>query len=496
VQADSTSVATIGWCEMKLVNLFGDFLTNTVNLNQSRVDVLADNVAALQNFIRASEWKPRVRRFEEQGSWAHETIIKPVDNGEFDADLLVLVDPVSGWSAQDYISTLGKIFSESGTYQDKVKIWDYCVTITYAGEQKVDIAPCVVSRLWDGSLEVCNRKEIEFERTEPVEYTNWIKERNGYSGQNSFRKVTRLFKYLRDIKGRFVCPSVLLTTLIGYRIDWFDKGSDNFSDTPTTLQTVMGRLDDWLQLNTERPVVPNPKLVSENLAELWTPDQYKNFRESIHRYRMWVDEAIATDSRADSIQAWRKLFDDEFAKGEEIRVASAVVEGVSQIKKFLMATAAHANELVDVVKGYGIAILPPEFSSPPHMHAPHWRRLLDSNANVRVIAEWRSTKDASHGSFVRSGDAMAPKGGVWFDVRVNDYDSLPQGFSVQWRITNTGVISFARNEQRGGFYLPQRTTARWEDLRYRGVHIAEAFIIRNQDQILVAQSEPFFVVVE
>jgi hypothetical protein len=101
---------------MKLVNLFGDFLTNTVNLNQSRVDVLADNVAALQNFIRASEWKPRVRRFEEQGSWAHETIIKPVDNGEFDADLLVLVDPVSGWSAQDYISTLGKIFSESGTY--------------------------------------------------------------------------------------------------------------------------------------------------------------------------------------------------------------------------------------------------------------------------------------------------------------------------------------------------------------------------------------------
>jgi hypothetical protein len=29
--------------------------------------------------------------FEEQGSWAHGTIIRPVDGAEFDADLLVMV---------------------------------------------------------------------------------------------------------------------------------------------------------------------------------------------------------------------------------------------------------------------------------------------------------------------------------------------------------------------------------------------------------------------
>lgn len=38
-----------------------------------------------------------------QGSWAHKTIIKPVDKGEFDADLLVYVHPVQGWTAATYI---------------------------------------------------------------------------------------------------------------------------------------------------------------------------------------------------------------------------------------------------------------------------------------------------------------------------------------------------------------------------------------------------------
>ncbi len=185
---------------MKLVGLFNDFLKETVNLNQSRIDLLTDSILAIKSFVRQSDWEPRIRTFEEQGSWAHDTIIKPVDGDEFDADLLVLVDHVDGWSAADYVNTLGDVFSGSTTYADKAKIWDYCVTIRYAGERKIDLTPCVVGRLWNGSIEVCNRATGQFERSEPVAYTDWLKQRNAYSGSNSFRKVTRLLKYLRDIK--------------------------------------------------------------------------------------------------------------------------------------------------------------------------------------------------------------------------------------------------------------------------------------------------------
>jgi hypothetical protein len=57
--------------------------------------------------------------FEEQGSWAHGTIIRPVDGAEFDADLLVMVQPAERWTAADYVEELGKIFAGNGVYADK-----------------------------------------------------------------------------------------------------------------------------------------------------------------------------------------------------------------------------------------------------------------------------------------------------------------------------------------------------------------------------------------
>jgi hypothetical protein len=76
------------------------------------------------------------------------TIIRPVDDGEFDADLLVMVDPVEGWTAADYVEELGRVFAGSGTYADKTKVWDYCVTITYAGRRISRSRPGGSFRSW------------------------------------------------------------------------------------------------------------------------------------------------------------------------------------------------------------------------------------------------------------------------------------------------------------------------------------------------------------
>ncbi len=87
-----------------------------------------------------------------------------------------MVDPVEGWTAADYVEELGRVFAASGTYADKTKVWDYCVTITYAGDRRIDLAPCVVGRQWEGSIEVCgirvdsptvNLREL---RQEPAQY--------------------------------------------------------------------------------------------------------------------------------------------------------------------------------------------------------------------------------------------------------------------------------------------------------------------------------------
>lgn len=480
---------------MRLKSTFADFLTNTVNLNKTRLGQLDSSVDALKNFVRDSEWEPKIRGFEEQGSWAHSTIIKPVDQGEYDADLLVLVDPVEGWSAADYVRKLGAIFVEDAVYGEKTRVWDYCVTITYANERKVDLAPCVIDRSYAGMYEVCDRYNDEFDLTSPVEYTSWMREKNGYSGSNSFRKVTRLLKYIRDIKGQFECPSVLLTTLLGNQIHFHDKDTDAFADTPTTLKTVVGRLDDFIQNNEKRPHVWNPKLSTEDFGELWTDKQYEKFRNTIHKYRCLIDAAYVVEGKAASITAWRRVFGDEFAKGDTV-LTKSMAEDEGLQKNFFMETAAHLNGLVDYVKTHGLSVLPFGFSRPAYQKRPSWRMAPTISRNLSVTAVWCTGRDSGSGQPISSGQVLAARGGLWFDVAQGDGQALPSGYSVHWRITNTGAVAIAKRAGRGDFYLPNRGHRRWESLEYRGIHMAEAFVIRMVDDTLVAQSDPFYVVLE
>ncbi|MGO7072194.1 cyclic GMP-AMP synthase DncV-like nucleotidyltransferase [Rhizobium johnstonii] len=479
---------------MKLQTQFNDFLIETVNLNATRVNLLSDAVVNLKSFIRKSDYGARIKTFARQGSWAHQTIIKPLAGDEYDADLLMVVYAKDGWAASDYVDYLYNVFAASRVYRDKVTRYDYCVTIEYAGVRKVDIAPCVIDRVWQG-YEVCNRAKNQFEETRPIEYTEWLIEQNGYSGGNSFRKVTRLLKYLRDIKTTFTCPSVLLTTLIGQQISWLDQGKANYADVPTALLTLISRLDDWLQQRPNRPQVLNPKLSTEDFGLLWTDNQYGNFRNCIHRYRGWIEEAYSCEDRGESIKAWQRVFGDEFGKGANVLAEKAATDALS-VDHFLSETAAHSDGLVDFVKRAGLAILPKWFFRPPYLKAPQWPVSRELIRTVRVLATWHSSKDSTDRKPVLAGDPVPPRGGLWFEVRQPDGSIIPDGFIVHWRVTNTGAAAIAANSQRGDFYVSNRRYSRWEPLQYRGVHMTEAFIVRMSDGVLVAQSEPFAVLIE
>ena len=72
--------------------------------------------------------------------------------------------------------------------------------------------------------------------------------------------MTRLLKYMRDHKGNFTAPSVLLTTLIGNTVD----GTGEFGSVPDALHTVMSRIDAFLQAHPRMPAIANPALPSED----------------------------------------------------------------------------------------------------------------------------------------------------------------------------------------------------------------------------------------
>jgi len=479
---------------MKLVDELKKFMNETVNLNQTRIALLESRVETMKTYLSDSDWGPSISMFLEQGSWAHDTIIRPVDGGEFDADLLVKVRPVDGWSAAQYVKELGRVFRESSRYKHKVQVYDFCVTITYADECKIDIAPLVMNREEQGKLEVCDKREDAFRESRPIEYTDWIRNKNRYSGNNSFRKATRLIKYIRDIKKRFSCQSVLLTTLIGHRIEWWDKDTGAFSDTPTALQTVMARLDDWLQERPEKPKVPNPALETEDFAELWNDTQYANFRNFVHKYRGWIDEAMAAVTREDSIAKWRRIFGDDFAKVELAKKSEATE--IATANTFLRAGAAHLDGLVKMVVDYGISVIPAAFRNIPHQQQPRWVLAERIFSNVVIFARYGRARSGERLHPVQNGEALPPRGGLWFDVRIEKVASVPADCYVRWRITNTGGVAIALKKGRGGFYSPTEGIRRWEPLEFRGVHMAEAFIVRRSDDRLVGISRPFHVVIQ
>jgi Second Messenger Oligonucleotide or Dinucleotide Synthetase domain len=131
---------------MKHVGESKRFLVDEVNLNKSRIQTLTDRTDAIQSFLKGSGWAVKIIRFSPQGSWAHKTIIKPPGDQAFDADLLVFVQPVTGWTAEDYVLTLRDVFRGSGTYKDKVYVHTRCVRLEYAGDFEIDVVPCVVNR--------------------------------------------------------------------------------------------------------------------------------------------------------------------------------------------------------------------------------------------------------------------------------------------------------------------------------------------------------------
>ncbi|QDZ28699.1 nucleotidyltransferase [Noviherbaspirillum sp. UKPF54] len=481
---------------MKLHEHFKTFLDEHVNLNATRIEQLENSIEAVKTAVKESDWGAEILRFAPQGSWAHQTIIKPLPDKEFDADLLVFVKPKDGWTPKDYVNKLATALESNSTYKDKLRRYSHCVTIEYAGVRRIDIAPCVVDRQYQGQFEVCNRNAGEsgtFEASAPTEYTQWVIDKNNIAGGNDLKKVTRLLKYMRDIKGNFTCPSFLFTTLLGYQVYDHDKDSAAFADLPTTLKTLVGRLDDWLQARPTVPMVRNPKLWSENQSSGWTETQYSNFRDKINLYRGWIDEAYDEEDRDESIGKWQRVFGDKFAVGEA-KEAARVSESVAKAEGALVSRG-YFSDLVERVKALGAQAVPAKLVKLPYVKRPKWR-FAETRVTVNVSAELYASPGGSRIRQVASLAPLQPDQWIKFTAKSSMGVPFPPDYTVKWRVTNTDTAAYNAGELRGDFYDSDSGASRMEHLAFRGVHFVEAFVVRKSDNRLLGQSQPFYVVIE
>ncbi|WP_051596966.1 SMODS domain-containing nucleotidyltransferase [Curtobacterium sp. UNCCL17] len=434
---------------MKLVKHFDAFLANKVNLSDARITQLNERVAAITNFLQTGE-----DQFAEnfidvlpQGSYAHRTIINPVQqNDEFDADLLLEMDEVEGWEAEDYVQELYTVFRSSATYRDMVSRHARCVKVDYANAFHIDVVPYMERH---GEHYITNRDENLFELTNPEGYNEWLDGKNRLAS-GRLVKVIRLMKYLRDFKNTFDCKSVILSILLGNSVNdaaaWGDDSQ--YKDVPSALKSIIGSLDDYLQDNEVMPSIDDPSEPSQNFNHRWTQEKYENFRNRIHTYRGWVDEAYDETDLEQSKAKWRRLFGDKFATFDtELKKASAAHLGLAGVK----------NTEETLEGKWGI------------------RTRLDGEHRIRIAGQTARRQGFRDRVLTKSGNVVLRGSTIRFRVTHNATGKV----DVYWKVRNTGAEAIKANCIRGQVFLDEGTLRRNEPTAYRGRHYVEVYLVKD-----------------
>ena len=121
-------------------------------------------------------------------------------------------------------------------------------------------------------------------------------------------------KYLRDFKQTFTARSIILTTLLGGRVNFANLLGDRgyYADVPTTLVHIVSDLDAYLQANPYMPVIHDPGGTGEDFSHRWDQAQYENFRSRINRYSELMSEAFDEPDAEKSERAWQRIFGPNF----------------------------------------------------------------------------------------------------------------------------------------------------------------------------------------
>ena len=289
---------------------FAEFLRDEVNLNQGRLDRLETAVGGVNGYLKDN--LPGYQTMDKQGSYALGTLIKPVDdNDEYDADIQIVMNPNPQWEPKDYVLAINRTLAGNKIYADKLKLKTRCVTVDYKDDFHLDVVPRVTI---NGKHYICNRHDNRFEETDGNGYRDWFNEKNRITGGN-LKRAVRLLKYLRDHKNSFTAKSILLTTLAGNAIKASDEGTTAVSTVADTLETVLSRMDNYLQQHPNMPEIRNPVLLRENFNRHWQPRKYANFRNRVQSYAGTAKRAKVEPSAEKATKIWQELFGESFGKG-------------------------------------------------------------------------------------------------------------------------------------------------------------------------------------
>lgn len=256
------------------------------------------------------------------GSFRLGTVVRPLgEQVEFDLDFVCRLKNGDGLDQETLRDLIGDRLKANGKWEGMITPKTRCWRLNYANEFHVDIMPAIkMPSTTNGGILITDRDYEDWKASNPRGYAEWFDRqmtpvrRNIRAGmmikmaaedlpdedkiKTPLQRAIQILKRHRDIyfeKDQKDRPgSIILTTLAA-------KAYRQQESLIDTLLEVAEAMPTEIEYEQGFPVVSNPALLSENLAEKW-----KEHPQRLVKFEGWLDQ-LQADVRAFIVS------DDKFA---------------------------------------------------------------------------------------------------------------------------------------------------------------------------------------
>lgn len=455
-----------------------------------------------------------------QGSMMYGTAIKPIDENDYDIDLVCeFRKNVSGLKPAYVKASVGNRIRENERYRKMLqpegrRCWtlQYCDTLNF----HMDILPSIPfreeyyrmdSRLNEAYSSMSVRKDLallatdkdketlkyKYIPTNPRGYAEWFKERMQtasskilrdsvervpeYPKKTILQRAIQLLKRHRDVyfstRNDELKPiSMIITTLMAKCYKGEDKLFEFICKALVNMESHIEQSADG------KYRISNPVMSVENFADKWneTPKKATEFFD-------WVKQAYIDFTNLEEISTYTAL-DKAFKELFSQKPVDRMMQRYSS--EFVL-----EKRLSLIGEGYEKPSSLKVLEKLSYRKSPPW--VLPRKVSVGIQGKVSFDNGHSYKDFT-SGTVL-PKGAK---LQFFPIHRLLPPYTVKWQITNTGEEARAANGLRGDrfenaeLYRGGILCGKKEETSYSGTHYIQCFIIKNGNQCM-AYSNPFVV---
>lgn len=278
-----------------------------ISLSSDKEEQLRKSRNALRKKIQAHLENKKVKdvKFYRQGSYAHRTIIDPLD-GDYDIDDGVYMD-LSGFESEPSTRTIHNwiVDAVEGHTQTPPNDREPCVRAIFKEGYHVDLPAYKVSKEDQKEVYHLAKKSAGWEKSDPRAMTDWFQQQV----KDTSPQVRRVVKYLkgwkdfRKTKSSVKFPSGLTLTILATEEFVSDIRDDiAFQDTNKAILDRLNANDEiW------KPYEP-----TENMRDYLSDTQFDNFLGELEKLVTTGREAIDEENARTASEKWRKVLGDRF----------------------------------------------------------------------------------------------------------------------------------------------------------------------------------------